>query len=203
MAENSNILEELQCSLHDISLEELIVLNTVLPYFNIGIEDDDSEDDLGCYPIQSTSTPEKDDFRPGKHQLTPNSKLVNQPLSKRFQQCDPTSSDEISIFLVKTTRETASDKLVPSLQLVPDSSTVPRYLLVREDMPVRGLDVGSYNAGDWGRVRVCSKIGSGAEVSDPRQQFPQSPHKARCFPKLEDWCQDNSDIETDMNFNYL
>ena len=68
---------------------------------------------------------------------------------------------EISIFLVKTTREsreTASDKLVPSLQFVPDSSTVPRYILVRENMPVRGLGVDSHNAGDWGRVRVCSKI---------------------------------------------
>ena len=31
--------------------------------------------------------PEKDEFQPGKHQLTPNSKSVNQPLYKRFQQC--------------------------------------------------------------------------------------------------------------------
>ena len=71
------------------------------------------------------------------------------------------SCPEISIFLVKTTCETASDKLVPSLQFVPDSSTVPRYILVRENIPVRGLGVDIYNAGDWGRVRVCSKIGSG------------------------------------------
>ena len=68
------------------------------------------------------------------------------------------SCPEISIFLVKTTCETASgyenacetasDKLVPSLQFVPDSSTVPRYILVRENMPVRGLGVDIYNAGD-------------------------------------------------------
>jgi hypothetical protein len=50
---------------------------------------------------------------------------------------------------------------VPSLQFVADSSTVPHYILVRENMPVRGLAVDSYNAGDWGRVRVCSKIGLG------------------------------------------
>jgi hypothetical protein len=52
---------------------------------------------------------------------------------------------------------------------VSDSSTVPRYILVRENMPIRGLGVDSYttemrgvaqkpnpfppsNASDWGRV---------------------------------------------------
>ena len=90
------------------------------------------------------------------------------------------SCPEISIFLVKTTRETASDKLVPSLQFVPDSSTVPSYILVRENMPVRGLGVDSYNAGDWGRVRVCSKI----EISVNLSKIPNlGPLRKKCQSK--------------------
>ena len=82
--------------------------------------------------------------------------------------------------------ETASDKLVPSLQFVPDSSTVPRYILVRENMPVRGLGVDIYNAGDWGRVRVCSKIGSGffsisSEISVNLSKIPTiGPLRKKC-----------------------
>ena len=99
------------------------------------------------------------------------------------------SCPEISIFLVKTTCETASDKLVPSLQFVPDSSTVPRYILVRENMPVRGLGVDIYNAGDWGRVRVCSKIGSGffsisSEISVNLSKIPTlGPLRKKCQSK--------------------
>ena len=99
------------------------------------------------------------------------------------------SCPEISIFLVKTTCETASDKLVPSLQFVPDSSTVPRYILVRENMPVRGLGVDIYKAGDWGRVRVCSKIGSGifsisSEISVNLSKIPTlGPLRKKCQSK--------------------
>ena len=87
------------------------------------------------------------------------------------------SCPEISIFLVKTTRETASDKLVPSLQFVPDSY---RYILVQENMPVCGLGVDSYNAGDWGRVRVCSKI----EISVNLSKIPTlGPLRKKCQSK--------------------
>ena len=103
------------------------------------------------------------------------------------------SCPEISIFLVKTTCETASDKLVPSLQFVPDSSTVPRYILMRESMPVRGLGVDIYNAGDWGRVRVCSKIGSGffnisSEISVNLSKIPTlGPLRKSVSPYPDPW----------------
>jgi hypothetical protein len=51
-----------------------------------------------------------------------------------------------------------------------DSSTVPRYILVRENMPVRGLGVDSTrntfpssNASDWERVRAQ---GQGGGITD-------------------------------------
>ena len=60
-----------------------------------------------------------------------------------------------------------------------DSSTVPRYILVRENMPVRGLGVDStrpfpsYNASDWGRVRRCYQSGQVSQrIVSPADSVP-------------------------------
>ncbi|CAB4027169.1 Hypothetical predicted protein [Paramuricea clavata] len=80
MAENNWDLEELDTSLHNLSLE------------------DEDEVDLGCTPL--TSTPKKDSS--GKHALTPNSKRQNEPSSKKLNTSEsPSSVSEYSGDCVK------------------------------------------------------------------------------------------------------
>ena len=103
------------------------------------------------------------------------------------------SCPEISIFLVKTTCETASDKLVPSLQFVPDSSTVPRYSLVRENMPVRGLGVDIYTRATGDESEFVLKLAQVSSVYRLRsvlicQKSPPSGHLEKSVsPNPDPW----------------